>query len=94
LKLSRLGNSCSSSSRDRISEVGFEATLVVMVFWREGALETSDILLLELVKEIEDALAFLLLFILVNRVKTTALVSSASTIISTLGESVGIGLES
>ena len=94
MKLSRLGNSCSSSSRDRISEVGFEATLVVMVFWREGALETSDILLLELVKEIEDALAFLLLFILVNRVKTTALVSSASTIISTLGESVGIGLES
>ena len=74
--------------------VGFEATLVVIVFWREGALETSDILLLELVKEIEDTLAFLLLFILVNRVKTTALVSSASTIISTLGESVGIGLES
>ena len=74
--------------------VGFEATLVVIVFWREGALETSDILLLELVKEIEDALAFLLLFILVNRVKTTALVSSAPTIISTLGESVGIGLES
>ena len=71
----------------------FEAVLAVTVLGAEGALETSEILFLELVGGGKDALAFLLPpFLLVTRVKTTSSASGASTSISTSGEGVEIGL--
>jgi len=71
----------------------FEAALVLTALGASEALETSGILFLELVGEEEDALAFLLLFLLVTRVKATSSTSGTSTSISTSGDGVGIGLE-
>ena len=70
---------------------GFGAALVVTALGAGGALETSEILFLELVGGGEDTLAFLLLpFLLVTRVKATSPASGASTSISISGEGVGI----
>ena len=71
---------------------GFGAALAVTALGAGGALETSGILLLELVGGEEDILAFLLPFLLVTRVKATSSTSGASTSISTSGDGVGIGL--
>ena len=72
---------------------GFEAVLVVTILETGGALKTSEILFLKLVGEGKDTLAFLLLFLLVTRVKVTSSTSGASTLISTSGDGVGIRLE-
>ena len=80
-----------TAKREQVA-AGFEAVLVVVVLETGGALETSKILLLELVGEGEGTLAFFLLFLLVTRVKMTSSTSSTSTIISILGDSVGIWL--
>ena len=71
---------------------GFVATLVVTALGTREALETSKILLLELVGGGGDTLAFPLSFLLVTRVKATSSVSGASTSISISGDGVGIGL--
>jgi len=71
----------------------FEAALAVTALGVGGALETSEILFLELVGGGEDALAFPLPFLLVTRVKATSSTSGTSTSISTSEDSVGIGLE-
>ena len=65
---------------------GFEAALAVAALGAGGAFETSRILFLELVGGGEDTLVFLLLFLLVTRVKATSPASSASTSISRSGE--------
>jgi len=70
----------------------FEAELVVIFLRGGGSLETSELLVLELVGGEEDTLAFFLLFLLVTRVKVTSLVSGISTIISISEESVKIRL--
>jgi len=65
---------------------------VVTALEREGALETSDVLLLELEGVPERGEGTLLLplhFLLVTRVKATSSASGALTAISTLGEGVG-----
>ena len=72
---------------------GFEAVLVVTILETGGALKTSEILFLKLVGEGKDTLAFLLLFLLVTRVKVTSSTSGASTLILTSGDDVGIRLE-
>jgi len=53
----------------------FEAILAVTILEIGGALETSEILFLELVEEEEDTLAFPLSFLLVIRVKATSFTS-------------------
>ena len=70
---------------------GFEAALVVTALGAGRALETSRILFLELERGGEDALAFLLPFLLVTRVRVTSFTSSALTSISTSEDGVGIG---
>jgi len=67
---------------------------VVTAIGRGGALEISDVLLLELgevPEKGEETLSLSLYFWLVTRVKATSSVSGASTAISTSGEGVGIG---
>jgi len=63
---------------------------------REEAHKMSNILLLELEKDIkgkEEALFFFLYFLLVIRVEATSIASSASTVISILEEGIRIRLE-
>jgi len=57
-----------TAKRERVA-ASFEAILAVVVLGTGGALETSKILLLELVGGGEGALAFFLPFLLVTRVK-------------------------
>ena len=67
---------------------------VVTVLGGGGALETSDVLLLELegvLERGEGTLPLPLRFLLVTRVKATSSASGASTAISTSGEGVGTG---
>ena len=71
----------------------FRSELAVIVLRRKEALETSKIMLLDTVQGREDTLVFLLLFLLVTRMKATSLASGISTAISILGKDVGIGLE-
>jgi len=92
LRLSRLGAIVAATAEEGQVTAGFEATLAVTVLEIGGALETSEILLLELVGGEEDTLAFSLLFLLVTRVKAISSTSGASTIISISGDGVGIGL--
>ena len=65
---------------------------VVVALGRGGALETSNVLLLEsgeILERGEGTLLLPLRFWLVTRVKATSSTSGASTAISTLGEEVG-----
>jgi len=83
----------SATAEEEQVATGFGAALAVTALGAGGALETSGILLLELVGGGEDALALLLPFLLVTRVKATSSISGASMSISTSEEEVGIGLE-
>ena len=87
-----MGVVAAATAEEEQVAAGFEAVLAVAALGAGGALETSGILFLELVGEGEDALAFLLPFLLVTRVKATSSISDTSTSISTLGDGVGIGL--
>jgi len=76
--VSRLGDCCSCTSCYSLRG--------------RGALEISKILFLESVERREKALAFLLLFLLVTRVKAISSVSGTSTAILTSGNCVGMEL--
>ena len=69
---------------------------VVTALERGKAHKMSDILLLESEKDIEgkeEALSFLLYFLLMIRVKATSIASSVSTVISISGEDIKIRSE-